>query len=173
MSSASSDSKGSFVEPGHLKEDSTDAEPEKKEPGVQTHMYQNQKTTEENVSNQHKEKSTTSQNSPPNHENPSNTNKEGLNKIENISASSEKQKNPLSHDTSSKLASSSDEVKEETMTKTDMLSDCSPKESIEANEDRTEVVLETKLVRTKKITRIARRKTPNKNQEMVMSKKNQ
>lgn len=167
MSSASSDSKCSFVELGHLKEDSNDAEPENTEPVVQTDMYQNKKTTEETVSSQHKEKLTTSQKQ----EYPK-TYKEDLKKLSN---SSEKQNIPLSHDNdiASKQENTSNEVKKETMTKTDMLSDCSPKESIEANKDRNEIVLETKVIRTKKITRIARRKTPNKNQEMVMSKKNQ
>ncbi|XP_063414185.1 uncharacterized protein LOC134696379 [Mytilus trossulus] len=162
LSSASSDSKGSFVELGHLKEDSNDADPGNTEPVVQTDMYQNRKkTTEETVSSQHKEKLTTSQKQ----EYPK-TYKEDLEKLSN---SSEKQNIPLSHDNdlASKQENTSNEVKKETMTKTDMLSDCSPKESIEANKDRNKIVLETKVIRTKKITRIARRKTPNKNQEMT------
>ncbi|CAC5369038.1 unnamed protein product [Mytilus coruscus] len=168
LSSASSDSKCSFVEPGHSKEASNDTEPENKEPVVQTDMNQNHKTTEETVSNHHKGKFTTSQNSPPKQENPSNNNKEDQNKLENISTSHEKNNIPLSHDMSSKQESTSnDEVKKENITITDMLSNCCPIEIIKENEDRNEIVLETKVVRTKKITRVARRKTPNKNQEMT------
>ncbi|XP_071126038.1 cylicin-1-like isoform X2 [Mytilus edulis] len=165
LSSASSDSKVSFVESGHSKDNSNDAEPENTEPVVQTNMYQNQKTTLE--TNQHKEKLTISQKQ----EYPK-TYKEDLEKLENISTSSEKQNIPLSHDNdiASKQENRSDEVTKETMTKTDMLSDCCPKESLEANENMNEIVLETKVIRTKKITRIARRKTPNKNQEMINSK---
>ncbi|XP_052076508.1 uncharacterized protein LOC127714491 [Mytilus californianus] len=176
LSSASSDSKCSFVEPGHSKEtaDDTanDTEPENKEPLVQIDMNQNQKTTDKTVSNQHEEKFTTSQNSPPKQENPFNTNKEDQNKLENISTSHEKNKIPLSHDMSSKQeTTSNDEVKKENMTITDMLSNCCPIEITKANEDRNELVLETKVVRTKKITRVARRKTPNKNKEMTNKNK--
>ncbi|CAG2248619.1 unnamed protein product [Mytilus edulis] len=125
LSSASSDSKVSFVESGHTKDNSNDAELENTEPVVQTDMYQNQKTTEETVSYQHKEKLTTSQKQ----EYPK-TYKEDLEKLENISTSSEKQNIPLSHDNdiASKQENRSDETNQDKQPLCELFYDLTPPE---------------------------------------------